>query len=174
MIIQLNPFKWGKQAAPPAPTFDDIHDLHQSQIAAINATQPQQEIPMSFKSILDKIGSDAKAVFSFLGSSKGQAIIATGEGLVETVEPGTAGVFALANNWIAEVVKTETLAFAAGAQQGSGAQKSAMVLAAVTPQALAFAKANGLSTPTATQLTAANNALVAFLNAFSEAPVTGA
>jgi hypothetical protein len=129
---------------------------------------------MSFKSILDKIGADAKDVFAFLGSTRGQEIIQAGEGVVETIVPGTAGIINLINSWGVEIVKSETLAAAAGAQQGSGVQKASLVLAAVTPQALAFAKANGVPAPTADKLEAANTALVAFFNAFglSEAPAS--
>lgn len=122
---------------------------------------------MSVKTVLDKIGHGFKDVFDFLGSSKGQAIITAGEGIVETIYPGATGLINLGNKWLAEIVKTETLAAAAESQTGTGAQKAAMVLSAVTPQALQFAQANGLSAPTAAQLTAANAALVAFANAFT-------
>lgn len=127
---------------------------------------------MSIKSVLGKIVTDVKDVFGFLGSAKGQAVIAAGEGLVEAIVPGTAGVFTLANTWLAEVIKSETLATTAGQGDGSGTQKAAMVLAAVTPQALQFAQANGLPAPTAAQLAAANTALVGFLNAFAVAPAS--
>lgn len=123
---------------------------------------------MGFKSILQKIGVGIKDVFAFLGSAKGQAIITAGEGIIETVQPGAKGLVDLANNWLAEIVKSEALAAAAGEQTGSGAQKAAMVMAAMAPQAIAFAKANGaVSEPTAAHLAAANTALVAFANAFS-------
>jgi hypothetical protein len=125
---------------------------------------------MSVKSVLDKIGSGFKDVFEFLASSKGQAIVGAGEAVVESVLPGTAGFINLANNWLTEIVKSETLAAAAAAQTGTGSQKAALVLSAVTPQALDFAKANGLPAPTAAQLQAANTALVAFANAFTAAP----
>lgn len=125
---------------------------------------------MSFKTVLDKIGSGFKDVFDFLGSPRGQAIVRAGEAVVETIVPGTQGLIDLANRWLVEVVKSETLAAAAGAQTGTGMQKAAMVLSAVTPQALDFAKANGLSAPTAAQLAAANTALVNFANAFTATP----
>ncbi|WP_348269739.1 hypothetical protein P8936_16450 [Edaphobacter paludis] len=125
---------------------------------------------MAIKSVLDKIGSGFKDVFDFLGSAKGQAIIRTGEGVVEAVEPGTKGIIDLANNWMTEIVKSQALAAAAQAGQGSGPQKAAMVLSSVAPQAIAFAQANGLPAPTASQLALANTALVAFANAFTESP----
>lgn len=121
---------------------------------------------MSVKSVLDKIGSDFKAVFTFLGSPTGQKIVSTGEAVVEAIVPGTAGAITLANNWLTEIVKTQALATAAAAESGSSTQKAAATLAAITPQALQFAQVNGLPAPTATQLAAANDALVAFLNAF--------
>jgi hypothetical protein len=126
---------------------------------------------MSFKSVLDKIGTDAKDVFAFLASPKGQAIVGAGEAVVEVAAPGTAGFINLANNWLTEIVKTETLATAANVGTGSDAQKAALTLSAIVPQALSFAQANGLPAPTAAQLQAANTALVAFANAFTTAPV---
>ena len=123
---------------------------------------------MSFKSVLDKIGADAKAVFVFLGSPKGQAVVSTVEGAVVAFEPGASGLVALVNNWLAEIIKTESIAAAAGQQTGSGVQKAAAVVSAVAPQALQFAQANGLPSPTAAQLQAANAALVAFANAFAQ------
>lgn len=122
---------------------------------------------MAIKSVLDKIAVGFKDVFNFLGSAKGQAIVSAGEAVIETIAPGTAGLINLANNWMTEIVKTETLAVAAEVQTGTGPQKAAMVLSSVTPQAIEFAKANGLPNPTAAQLAAANTALVAFANAFT-------
>jgi hypothetical protein len=127
---------------------------------------------MSLKSVLDKIGTDVKDVFNFLGSPKGQALVSAGEGLVETVLPGTAGAINLGNAWLQEIIKTQAIATAASAGTGSSTQKAAMTITAITPQALAFAQANGLPAPTATVIANANNALVAFLNAFTLAPET--
>jgi hypothetical protein len=118
--------------------------------------------------LLQKIGAGFKDVFSFLGSAKGQAIVNTAEGVVEAIEPGTAGLINLANSWLTEIVKSESLAAAAGQATGSGAQKASMVLSTVTPQVIAFLQANGITTaPTAAELNAANAALVAFANAFN-------
>lgn len=126
---------------------------------------------MSFKSVLAKIGADVKEVFAYIGSPQGQAVIAAGEGVVETVAPQLTGVINLANGFITEAAKTEALAAAAGAQTGSGVQKLNAVVAAVTPQVLAFAKSNGLPTPTSATIQAAANGIVAFLNALEAAPV---
>jgi hypothetical protein len=118
--------------------------------------------------LLQKIGTGFKDVFSFLGSAKGQAIVTAAEGVVETIEPGSAGLINLANSWLTEIIKSETLAAAAGEATGSGSQKAAMVLSAVTPQVTSFLLANGItSAPTAAELNAANAALVAFANAFN-------
>jgi hypothetical protein len=124
---------------------------------------------VSVKSVLDKIGSEAKEVFAFLTSTKGEAIVGAGEAAIETIVPGSAGLITIANNWLTEIVKSETLAAAAGQQTGTGTQKAALVLSAVTPQAIQFAQANGLPTPTAAQLQKANSALVDFANAFTAA-----
>ena len=127
---------------------------------------------MSLKSVLDKIGADAKSVFAFLGSTKGQTIIASGEAVIESIDPALTGIFTLANSWLTEIVKAETLAAAAGTQTGTGTQKAAAVLAAVTPEVLTFAQSNGLTPLTAAQLATANDALVTFLNSFTTAPAT--
>lgn len=133
------------------------------------ATYPApEEQSMSFLSFL---GKDVKAVFNWLGSAKGQPTLSTGEAVIESVYPPATGIINLANTWITEAVKEETLATAAGVQTGSGVQKSAAVISAVTPSILTFAKQNGLGTPTAEQIQNANNAIVAFLNAFG-APAT--
>lgn len=124
---------------------------------------------MSFRSVLQKIGADAKSVFSWVGSAKGQAIIGAGEAVIEGVDPALTGLFSLANTYISEAVKTEALAAAAGTQTGSGVQKLAAVTSAVTPQVLAYAKAAGLPTPTADQISAAANSIVSFLNALQAA-----
>lgn len=128
---------------------------------------------MSFKSVLDYLGSDVKKVFAWAGSPKGQAEIATGEALAEAVFPPATGMIAIGNVFLNEAIKTQALATAAGAQEGSSTQKAAVALNAAGPQAIAFAQQYGLPAPTAAQLQAANTAIVAFLNAFS-APATPA
>ena len=119
---------------------------------------------MSFKSILDTIGNDAKKVFSFLSSSKGQAIVTTVETAVTDIDPTLSGIFTIVNSWMSEIFKTQALASAAAATTGSSTQKAAIALSSITPQVLSFAQANGLNTPTAADLSTINNALVTVLN----------
>lgn len=120
---------------------------------------------MAGKSLLGSIGSAFKDVFKWLGSANGQKVIGTGEAIAEVIDPGLTGIINIANNWLTEIIKAETLATAAGEQTGSGVQKAAMVTSAVTPEILAFAQQHGLPVPTADKISAANTALVAFLNA---------
>lgn len=122
-------------------------------------------------SILSSIGSETKKVFEWIGSPKGQAIITTGEGIVEDIDPPLTGLINLANLGLAEIVKVEALAASASQQTGSGPLKLIAVTEALTPQILDYAQKNGLSTPTAAQIQAAINGLVAFGNALEAAPV---
>ena len=131
---------------------------------------------MSVKSFLSAVGGDVKKVFSFLGSPKGQQVIQTGEGLAVAAAGAIAGPGAsnivgdflgMANTWMTEIFKTEAIATAAAQQEGTNLQKATAALTAMTPQALAFAQQHGLPAPTAAQLQAANDALVAFGNAFA-------
>jgi len=121
-------------------------------------------------SILSSIGSETKKVFEWIGSPKGQAVITTGEGLVEDVDPPLTGLINLANLGLAEIVKVEALAAGASQQTGSGPLKLIAVTEALTPQILDYAQKNGLSTPTSAQIQAAINGLVAFGNALEAAP----
>ena len=116
-------------------------------------------------SFLSAFGNDVKKVFGWLGSPKGQAIIGTGEAVLEAIDPALDGVATLTNTWLQEIYKAQALAVAASAGATGGAQKSALVLNAMTPQVLAFLKTQGLAPANSTQLQAANDALVAFLNA---------
>lgn len=113
---------------------------------------------------LSTAGKDIKGIFSWLGSSKGQQVIATGEAVAEAVG-APAAIINIANYWIGKVLTIEAVATAAGQQVGSGVIKAAAVLTDVTPQVLTIAKANGLPVPTSDNLAKANTALVAFLNA---------
>lgn len=117
------------------------------------------------KTVLSVFGGDVKKVWSWITSPTGQKVIQAGEGVAETIDPGLTGIITLANNWMAEIIKTEALAAAAGSQ-GSGTEKAAEVMKSVTPQAIQYAQANGLPAPTAAKLQAANDALVIFFNAF--------
>jgi hypothetical protein len=117
-------------------------------------------------SLLDTLGKDFKGLFAWLGSTTGQNVIKTGEALAEAFVPASAGIINLGQAWLTEIIKTQALSTAAGAQAGSNTQKAAMALNATAPQAIAFAQQYGLPAPTAAQLNEANTALVAFLNAF--------
>jgi hypothetical protein len=125
---------------------------------------------MSFKSVLDTIGGDAKKVFAFLGSQPGQAVISTGEAVVEAVDPALTGLITLFNTYLTEALKVQTIATAAGAQTGLGVQKLTAVVTAVTPTVLAYAKTAGLATPTAEEIQNQANAAVAFVNAVNGTP----
>lgn len=111
-------------------------------------------------SFLSTIGKDFKAVFSWLGSPKGQAVIQTA-GTVAVDLGAPAAIVNLAESWIEKVITTETIAAAAGEQTGSGVQKAAAVMTAMQPQIIQYFPA-----ATAAQMATANTAIVAFLNAF--------
>lgn len=151
-----------------APSLIPGHYVIVKPIPAL-APQPTKEIKMSFKSVLETIGTDVKKVFAFVSSPQAQAVLQAGEGVVETAFPQITGVINLANNYITEALKTEALAAGAAQQNGSGTQKLAAVATAVTPQALAYAEANGLPAPTAAQIQAQANGIVAFINAIAAA-----
>lgn len=111
-------------------------------------------------SFLSTIGKDIKAVFSWLGSPKGQAVIQTAGAVISTIDPALIGIVTLTESWITKVISTEALAVAAGQQTGSGATKAAAVLNAMQPEITKY-----FPNATATELQNANTALVAFLNA---------
>lgn len=116
-------------------------------------------------SFLSAIGNDFKRVFSWIGSPKGQALISTGEAIATSIDPGLAGIFSLANSWMNKVLTTESLAAAAAQQTGSGTQKAAAVMVAMGPEISKY-----FPTATATEIANANNAIVAFLQAFNTVP----
>lgn len=130
---------------------------------------------MATTSFLSKIGTAFKDVFAFLGSPKGQAVVAATEGVAETVATAVGagvpvqGALALINSWGSEIIKTEALAAAAGQQTGSGLQKAAAVLTAITPQATAFAASQGAPAPTLAALTTINTSLVTAFNTLTAA-----
>lgn len=122
---------------------------------------------MSFLSGLKVFGTDMVKAFAWFGSPKGQAIVATGEGLLESLVPVSTPIVNLFNTWAAKAYSVEALAVAAGKATGSGADKAAAVLTSVTPDVLQYAQQAGLSARTAAQIQAANDALVAFINAMT-------
>jgi hypothetical protein len=120
-------------------------------------------------SFLSAFGSDVKKVFAWIGTPAAQTVIGTGEAVVESLVPAATGIITLANTWMQEIIKTEAIAAAAGQQNGSGVQKSAAVINALTPEVLAFASANKLPVPDSATIQKASDALVLFLNAFPSA-----
>lgn len=142
-------------SAVPAPAITGV---------VIPASTP---VPAPRKSFIKRIGSDFKAVFSFLGKPKVQAAIlageALGEAVVDTANPGLIGLNPIIDAWTKEIFKTQALAAAAGQADGNGAQKAAMVISSVTPQVLQFAEANKMPVPTGDRLLQANTLLYNFL-----------
>lgn len=140
---------------------------------------------MSFTSFLSAVGKDVKAVFVWLGSPQGQATVAGVETVATTattlINPAAGaaltGFEALFNAGLKEVISIETVAAAAGAQTGTGAQKSAAVVAAITPSVQAFLTSIGITNATAAEIqqyaTALSNGIVGILNALPAGTVTG-
>ena len=114
---------------------------------------------------LSAIATDFKRVFAWVGSPKGQAVITGVEGVILSVDPALSGIFSLANSWMNKVLTTESLAAAAGQQNGSGTQKASAVLVAMGPEISKY-----FPTATAAEISNANNAIVAFLQAFNTVP----
>lgn len=123
---------------------------------------------MSFLSGLKVFGQDIVKVFSWAASPKGQAVVATGEAIVETAFPVSVPIINLANAWFAKAYQVETLAVAAGQSQGTGPDKAALAMQTITPQVLAYAQQEGVSPRTAAQIQAANDAIVAFIKAMTQ------
>ena len=112
----------------------------------------------SFKSILSDIGNGLKRFFT------GAVAVATAaEPFVDTLFQGP--ISSLYNAVLAEVGKAEAAAVAAGAQNGTGAQKLALVVQAIVAQFPQY---------TPEQLTVIINGVVAGLNAIPAATTPAA
>lgn len=122
---------------------------------------------MSIFSGLKVFGMDIEHAFAWFGSPKGQAVVAAGEAVVETVDPATVPIVNLFNAWAAKAYNVEALAVAAGQGTGTGADKAALVDSAIASTVIGYAQQAGVSTRTAAQITAANNAVIAFINAMT-------
>lgn len=122
---------------------------------------------MSFLSGLKVFGTEIEKAFAWFGSSKGQIVVAAGEGLLEGVVPASTPIVNLFNAWAAKAYNIEALAVAAAKATGTGAEKAAAVLTAVTPDVLQYAQQSGVSARTAAQVQTANTALVTFINAMT-------
>lgn len=118
----------------------------------------------SFKTILDDIGSVLKKVFT-----AGVTIAEDAEPIVAVAYPG---LVALYNATVLEVSKAEGLALAAGSQAGTGVQKLALVVQAITTEFNSYASANGLGIPALQTIENYVNAVVASLNAIPAATLS--
>lgn len=123
---------------------------------------------MSFWSGLKVFGKDIVKVFAWAGSPNGQQVIGTGEAVLEAVAPITIPIVNLFNSWFKKAYTVEGLAVAAGQAKGSGADKAALALGTIVPEVIAYAQAEGLSPRTAEQIKAANDAVIAFINAMTQ------
>ena len=111
----------------------------------------------SFASILSAVGHGLKVFFT--GAVK---VAVAAEPIVDIAFPG---ISALYNVTVNEVAKAEAAAIAAGQQNGTGAQKLALVIAAITPVFQDYANQTGIPSAQREQ-TIINwvNAVVASLN----------
>jgi hypothetical protein len=116
----------------------------------------------SFNTILSDIG---KGMAKFFGIAIKAAVIA--EPIIDIAFPG---ISVLYNAAVTEAANAENAAIVAGAQSGSGAQKLAAVVAAITPAFNAYAAQAGLSAPTTQTIENYVNAVVATLNAIPSTP----
>lgn len=116
----------------------------------------------SFTSILSAVGNGLK---KFFGVATEAAVAA--EPVIDVVFPGIAPLY---NLTVAEVVKAESAAIAAGQQNGTGQQKLALVVQAITPVFREYAASTGIpSAQQAQTITNWVNAVVASLNAIPSA-----
>jgi hypothetical protein len=117
----------------------------------------------SFKSILSDIGNGLKKFFGIAVEAAQAA-----EPIIDAAFPGIAALY---NATVNEVAKAEAAAIAAGTQNGTGAQKLALVISAIEPVFQEYAAATGI--PSANQtaiITSWVNAVVASLNAIPAPP----
>jgi hypothetical protein len=103
---------------------------------------------------LQHVGSFFKTLF--VDATK---VAQSAEPIVDLAFPSVANLY---NFTVQQASLAET---AAQGASGSGAQKLAAVIAAVTPYATSALQANGVPAPTSAQITAYVNAVVASLNA---------
>lgn len=113
---------------------------------------------MSFLSTIVKVPG---AIFHWLASDSGKKVVAGAEA-VAIGFGAPAVVIGLINSWLNKILTIEQVAEGAGAQSGTGAQKAAAVIAAITPELLKDFP--GLPAENVTNI---NNALVLILNNLS-------
>ena len=126
-----------------------------------------QETPMtSFKSILSDVGNGIKKFFATAAPIAQEA-----EPIVDLATAAFPGVPALYNATVNAIARAETIAIAAGQQNGTSNQKLALAASEILPVFMQYAAAQGLPTPTVTTVEAWINACVAGLNAIPAATV---
>lgn len=116
----------------------------------------------SFTSILSGIGKALAKVFGV-----GIKVAEVAEPIIDIAFPGIAALY---NLTVTAAANAETNAIAAGSQSGTGAQKLAIVIAAITNDFEAYATAAGIPYTQAT-ITAWVNAVIATLNAIPASTV---
>lgn len=126
---------------------------------------------MSFLSGMKVFGKDIEVAFAWFGSPAGKAIVATGEAAIEEIVPVSTPLVNLFNAWAAKAYNVEAIAVAAGKATGTGAEKAVIVEAAIESEVLQYAQQDGLAVRTATQIQDANDGIIKFINAMTQAPV---
>jgi hypothetical protein len=117
----------------------------------------------SFTSVLSNIGHGLKLFFT--GAVKVAQVV---EPEVDILFPGIAALY---NTTVNAVADAETKAIAAGSQNGTGAQKLALVISSINTDFAAYAKSQGIVYDQ-THVTAWVNAAVAGLNALPAPTIT--
>lgn len=118
----------------------------------------------SFTSILSDIGNGIKKVFTVI-----TGIAKDAEPFVDLATATMPGIPQLYNATVNAVIQAETAAIAAGKQNGTGAQKLALVTASIESAFNTYAASNGLAIPSQATVEAYVNAVVASLNAIPAA-----
>jgi hypothetical protein len=128
--------------------------------------------PAPHVSWIKKLGQDIVKGFEALASPKGQAVIAAGEAIAETVFPASAPVVALVNIWMqrAAVVEGKAQAAIDLGVTATGPQKAAAAIAAVTPDVEAILQQCKLLPMTPAQMSAINDAVLVIANALTPTP----
>ena len=116
----------------------------------------------NFKSVLSDIG---KGLAKFFSVAVGVAVVAEFP-IIDVVFPGLAPLY---NTTVNAVADAEAKAIAAGQQNGTGAQKLALVVASIEADFNAYAKANNLPTPNTAIIENYVNAVVATINSIPAA-----
>lgn len=122
---------------------------------------------MSFLSGLKVFGTDVEKAFAWFGSPKGKVVVAAGESVLEAAVPATIPAVNLFNTWAQKAYTVESLAVAAGKSTGTGADKAVLAISSIEPDVLQYAQQEGLTPRTAAQVSAANKAVIDFINAMT-------